>query len=326
VSHDHGDEAAQVSADLVPPIPAMPSVPRSELYPGTPYLLADSTLRYNLGWQDHRKPGPSFVVTRNSRLGAIRIVERFPLTEQGWTGAWRTLSGRDARAAVALAAQLAKREAGRREADALAALDGESLCCLWRVTFNGGSGAVPLAKGKPYDVRFLADRIMVSAPRSGNAIVEVPYQDVETVEVSGTNPSRSPGELTALIAAFGLLGALLGFLVLGLLGLFLGAVIFGLVAAMVGAASTKIETVVRIRAADAELYFVDTQKRQDALRVALSEPLRAIGKAHAGQDEPAQPTPESISDRLSKLAALLQQGLITRDEFEHLKAKLIAES
>ena len=33
-----------------------------------------------------------------------------------------------------------------------------------------------------------------------------------------------------------------------------------------------------------------------------------------------------IPDQLSKLASLLQQGMITRDEFEHLKAKLIAKS
>jgi hypothetical protein len=325
VSHDRGEEAAQVSADLLPSIPAMPSVPHAQLYSGTPYLLADSTLRHNLGWQDHRKAGPSFVVTRLGRFMAIRTVERFPLTEQGWASAWQALSGLDHSAAAAIAARLAKREAGRRAADALAALAGESLCCL-RVTFNGGSGEVPLAKGQAYDVRFLGDRIMVCPPSSASVLVELPYQDVETVEVSGSSPGRSPGELLGLTAAVALLGALLGFLVLGLLGLFLGAVIFGLATAALGAGSTKIETIVRIRAANAELYFLDTQKRQDALRVELSEPLRALGNARAARDERAEPTSESISDQLSKLAALLQQGLITRDEFEHLKAKLIAES
>ena len=34
---------------------------------------------------------------------------------------------------------------------------------------------------------------------------------------------------------------------------------------------------------------------------------------------------ESIPDQVSRLASLLQQGLITREEFEHLKARLIAQ-
>lgn len=326
VSNDHGEEAAQVTADLPPPVPAMPSVARHELYAGTPYLLAGSSLRHNLGWQDHRKAGPSFVVTRLSRVGAIKVVERFPLTEQGWAGAWRALSDLDTSAATAVAAPLAGREAGRRAAQALAALDGESLRCLGPMAFNGGSGEVPLAQGQAYDVRFLGDRIMVTLPRSVNPLVEVPYQDVETVEVSGSSPRRSPGELLALASGVALLGALLGWLVLGLLGLFLGALIFGLIAAMVGGASTRIESIVRIRATETELYFLDNQKRPEALRIELSEPLRAIGKTHGAQDEAAATASESISDQLSKLASLLQEGLITRAEFEHLKAKLIAES
>jgi hypothetical protein len=140
---------------------------------------------------------------------------------------------------------------------------------------------------------------------------------------------RPPG-LFAMILGLGLLGAVLGFLVRGLLGLLFGAVIFSFVGALLAAASTKIETIVRIRSEDAEFYFLHTEKGPDALRIELSEPLRAIGNARAGQvgdsDQPAELSSGSISDQLSKLASLLQQDLITRDEFEHLKAKLIAKS
>ena len=97
---------------------------------------------------------------------------------------------------------------------------------------------------------------------------------------------------------------------------------------MVGSA-WKIETIVRLRARDAEFYFLHTEKRPDALRIELSGAMRAIDKAHATQSddpqEPADLASESIPDQLGKLASLLQQGLITRDEFEHLKAKLIAQ-
>lgn len=100
---------------------------------------------------------------------------------------------------------------------------------------------------------------------------------------------------------------------------------------------TKIDTIVCIRGNDAELYFLHHQKRPDALRIELSEPLRAIGAASAAKtdtpsapdqadspDERADAAPESVPDQLSKLASLLQQELITREEFEQLKARLIA--
>jgi hypothetical protein len=330
VSHDGSQEAPQVSAGLLPSIPAMPSVPRAELHHGRPNLLLESGLRHSLGWQDHRKAGPSFVAVRLSQLDRVKVKERFPLTEQGWAAAWRALSGLDAGAPAAIAARLAQMEARRRGAAALVALDAESLRCLRYVTFNGGAGGAPLTKGRAYEMRFLADRIMVCSPRSAEAIVEVPYRDVETVEVSGSSSGMSSGEVAALILALGLLGALLGLFILGLLGFLLGAAVFGLAGALVAAASSKIETIVRLRGRDAELYFLHTAKTPDALRIELSEPLRAIENARAAQagdlDEPTDLARGSIPDQLSKLASLLQQDLITRDEFEHLKAKLIATS
>jgi len=190
---------------------------------------------------------------------------------------------------------------------------------------------VHLAKGQAYDLRFLGDRIMVCRPRLVDAVVVVPYLDVETVEVSGPGlVSKPPGEVFAVILALGLAGGLLGLVVLGLLGLFLGAVLFGLVGALVGAASTKMETIVRIRGRDTKFYFLHARMRPDAVRVGLSEPLGAIANARNAQaadsGELAEPASGSISDQLSKLASLLQHGLITREEFEHLKARLIAES
>jgi len=335
VSHDGSQKVPQASAGLAPSAPEMPSVAPADLYSGTPNLLRASGVRHSLGWQDDRKAGPSFVVVRLSRLDNIKVIERFPLTEQGWATAWRALAALDAEAAVAVGARLARREAGRRGAAALDALDAGSLCCLRYVIFNGGSGTAPLTKGQAYDLRFLSDRIMISPRRSADAIVEVPYRDVETVEVSQSSPGRSPGELAVLILAVALLGALLGLFILGLVGALFGALVFGSVGAMIGAASGKIETIVRFRGPDAEFYFVIAGKRADALRIELSEPLRAIENARAApvsetqpddSDGPADLATGSIPDQLTKLASLLQQGLITRDEFERLKAKLIADS
>src|SRR5262245_34741460 len=316
---------------MKPPIPAMPGVREADLFRGRPYLLLEAGLRHSLGWQDNRRAGPGFVVARLNRLGPPKVTERFPLTEAGWASAWQALSGRDADAAAAIAATLATREASTRADAALSTLDASSLRHLRWVTFSGGYGGVPLARGRIYDMRFLSDQIVVCRPGSADAIVAVPYSDVETVEVGGPGQvSMSPGTVLAVILALGLLGAVLGLIIHRLVGLLLGAIILGFLGALLCAGQTKIETIVRIRASDLELYFLHTATRPDALRVELSEALRAIATSRverAGDSrETAEPGSGSISDQLSKLASLLQQDLITRDEFEHLKASLIAKS
>ena len=99
----------QAEAGPLPSIPAMPVVPRSELWRDTPYLLSYS-LHHCVGWQDDRKAGPAFVVARRTRLDSMKVTERFPLTAQGWADAWQVLAGRDAAAATAIGVVLSERE------------------------------------------------------------------------------------------------------------------------------------------------------------------------------------------------------------------------
>ena len=120
MSHDGPQETRQDGVALSP-TPAMPSVPRSELYRGQPRLLLDSGVRHSLGWQDNRKAGPSFVITRPSSV-RVKVAERFPLTETGWANAWQALVRCDPGAAEAIAAVLAKREAASRAAAAMTSL------------------------------------------------------------------------------------------------------------------------------------------------------------------------------------------------------------
>jgi hypothetical protein len=306
----------------------MPSVPRDQLYRGTPYLLMEG-LRHSLGWQDVRRAGPYFVVTVRRPGGSIKVLQRFPLSEQGWTEAWQALSRLDAGAAAAIEVRLGKREASRREAEALAALDARSLCYLRSVSFDGGSHSGSLTKAERYDLRFQVDRIMVCSVGLTQAFVELPYAEVEAVEVSET-ANQPTGVLLGLISGFGLIGAVLGFLVFRLPGLLLGAVVFGLVGGLIAAAASRSPTLVRVLGRDAEFQFLEPVKSPDDVRRELSEPLMAIRRANAAHPvkstKPAEPGSDSVADQLTKLASLLQQNLITRDEFEHLKAKAIAES
>jgi hypothetical protein len=330
VSDSASEPAPQAGGGMPASIPAMPSVPAGTVYRGSPDLLVNYDVHYSLGWQDHRKAGPSFVLVQ-LRWFRRAVKARFPLTEQGWESAWRALASADPSAAAAVAAKLARQAERDDTVAALAALDQESLCHLRRVTFKGGSGGTPLAKDQAYELRFLGDRSTVSLARRLDAVLSIPYQDVDSVEVSGPGKAgKTQGELMVLILGLGLLGAVLGLLVLGVLGLLLGAVLFGLIGAMAGSASTRVETIIQIRGADADLYFLTAEKEPDALRIELAGVLTAIDTARSAPGDDAkgsavQPS-ASIPDELGKLASLLDQGTITRDEFEHLKAKLIASA
>ena len=328
VSDSGSDPARQADGGMPTSIPAMPSVAPGMVYRGSPELLVDYDVHYSLGWQDRRKDGPSFVLVRTRWFGGP-VKARFPLTEQGWEDAWQALSSADPSAAAAVAAKLARQAERDNTAAALAALDQESLCYLPRVTFKGGSGGSPLEQDHVYILRFLGDQITVGLPRQLNAVLSIPYRDVDSVEVSGPGKvGKQLSQVLVLILGLGLLGAVLGLIVLGLAGLLLGAVLFGLIGALAGSASTTVESIVRIRAVDADLYFVNAEKEPDALRIELAAALTVIdgarGAPRADDKASAVLPSDSIPDQLGKLASLLEQGTITRDEFEHLKAKLIA--
>lgn len=66
------------------------------------------------------------------------------------------------------------------------------------------------------------------------------------------------------------------------------------------------------------------------MRAELAEPLKTITGARtarqSGSGELAAQASGSIPDQLSKLASLLADGLLSREEFELLKAKVIARS
>ena len=81
--------------------PAMPALPPGSLW-RSPKLFPVTGQRYTIGWQDSKKAGPCFLVVRTSVFGE-KIVDRFPLTQDGWSRAWAALVKLDVRAARAVA-------------------------------------------------------------------------------------------------------------------------------------------------------------------------------------------------------------------------------
>ena len=93
--------------------PAVPDVDPAALKHRDPVLLADNgSLSHGVGWQRQRGSGGArFVVCKISFMGTIRVIERYPLTEEGWASAWSSLVRMDPGAARAILARLAARNA-----------------------------------------------------------------------------------------------------------------------------------------------------------------------------------------------------------------------
>jgi uncharacterized protein YbjQ (UPF0145 family) len=112
---DSGDSAIPGSQhlriDTGSPVPAMPVIRDHEKHAGVPHPLSHGTPRV-IGWEFNppASGGPQFVIIAWSVMGGLKVLERFPLTEEGWRGAWQALS-RDPRAAEDAAAILAARAA-----------------------------------------------------------------------------------------------------------------------------------------------------------------------------------------------------------------------
>jgi hypothetical protein len=314
---------ATPGSDAVLQSPAMPDVPDSELYRGSPRLLRSSDVRHSIGWQDHRTAGPGFVVVRLPSLGAVKVVSRFPLTPEGWDSAWRALAALDADAATTISITLAARAERRRWAELASNTVG-----LWSMTYDGGSGGASLTRGQAYDLRFRDERLTICLPAAGAVLVGLAYKDIEAVDVDGGDRGQSSAAIIGVLSAVALGGALIGYIIYGLLGLFLGALLLGLMAGAAMALANTARAILRLRGPDSEFFFSKAGQDPDALRIALSEPLVAIARARSGeQPAPAEPAPAAgtIPDQLTKLASLLADGLLSREEFEQLKARVIAQ-
>jgi len=296
----------------------MPVILPHELDPDhtAPHILAHSGWQHCLGWQARpaRKGGATYILARRTRLDDIKILERYPLTEDGWAQAWQALISLDAASAEQVLEMLEDRCAAQRAHIVARELAANSLAYLPDVIFMGGyAPSAEFTVGSPYGLRFVQDRLVVLPGRRAGApildvLAEVLYSDIEAIDVGGPGLVKklSPGQQAGLAAAFGVLG---------------GLVAYG---------ATKIKTVVQIQAAGCELFFLHQWTEPDALRIELSRGLGAIRQAQADRAQlaerrDAQRLP-SLVDELGKLASMLDNGLLTRQEFDHLKAKLIADS
>jgi hypothetical protein len=84
--------------------------------------------------------------------------------------------------------------------------------------------------------------------------------------------------------------------------------------------------VVRLRVPRGDLYFLDSATVPGALRIQLARPLGEIRQARAAKADSAghASIAAGMVAELKELGSMLEAGLITREEFDRLKTKLLA--
>jgi serine/threonine-protein kinase len=104
-------------------VPARPVIKAAERWSASPFGVGNKG-RYTIGWQyfEAKNGGPCFLTLRRDALGFLKIVDRFPLTDEGWSSAWRSFMTLDPAAGELVRHALAGRATSRgdgpgREAD-----------------------------------------------------------------------------------------------------------------------------------------------------------------------------------------------------------------
>jgi hypothetical protein len=225
------------------------------------------------------------------------------------------------------AADRARQEAAG-ETPELIALDVESLAPVHGVTLLGGYAPdADMLVGHQYDIRFREERLAIHEHRRPGLILELPYASIEAVDIGGPGLVTSRGMLTGRRFAA----------IVALEGLATAAVLSSLTI------RTTIKTVIRVQSADAELFLLYTEQTPQDLRIYLSRPLaefraarEAAAREAAAREAAASPPPGPAAapppgaasgaaqvENLARLAAMLEAGLLTRAEFDTLKANLL---
>jgi hypothetical protein len=302
------EPAAEGLAETASSVPVRPVVNFYE-WTDLPWLMIDDK-HLSVGWHNRpdKKGGPCYLVGRSGLTGGTKVVERFPFTEQGWSKAWRFLMRQDKTLAPRIRAELAKRAAAEQARAELVVLDASALANLLGVIFLGGYAAdITLTAGQSYDLRFFSDQLGITESRQTTMLASIAYGEVEALEIGGPGVVNrlSRGQQAGLTLALGVLGAAIAY------------------------TDTKIQTIIRVQVPGGELHFLCTTAMPDAVRVQLSRPLGAIREARASKESLTTPHSERAAaavGELSRLASLLETGLLTREEFDRLKTQLLAGS
>lgn len=274
-------EAAGVRAET----PGMPAV--SDTLWRSPNLIPVTGQRYTLGWQDAKKGGPCFLVARIGVMGE-KVLDRFPLTEDGWVGAWSALVKLDIGAAQAVAEILQE----RRAAHATQTAEAERQAQVYEAFTAAGGGSVfsalrvqvLAAEGEVYTIGY-SD----AAAKADSSRLLGHLAGAQAVVTDGSQ-SWSPGRAM--------------FLPIGLAAL---------------ATKTKADAVVVFT--DGSVYTISLDGN-NAVREAQKQAVQFNALAAASSPAATERGSDPAA-KLRKLEELRDAGLLTQDEYETKRAEVI---
>lgn len=95
-------------------VPVRPGIRSDERWPDSPFALVEGD-RFSIGWQflPPQAGGPCFATLRRNAFGMLKIVQRYPLTDEGWFRAWQSLMTLDPAMAERAYQALARRAKAR---------------------------------------------------------------------------------------------------------------------------------------------------------------------------------------------------------------------
>ena len=154
-------------------------------------------------------------------------------------------------------------------------------------------------------------------------LAAVPYPEIEAVAIGGPGLVESGGGFSG--------GSVSGST--NIVDAVVGAVSSKAIAKALNSLTSRINirTILQIQGDKCEIFLLHTWITPDDMRIRLSHSIGVIRRARNTAPDTVENLKPSKSftdqiDALSKLASLLDKGLLTRDEFDSMKAKLISES
>jgi putative oligomerization/nucleic acid binding protein len=320
-----------IDRDIFPPYPA---ISPSDLKQILRRMYFEVNCKYYIRYKDQSRQGDAgLVVARISVLNVEKVVsQRFPYTEEGWFSAWRTLAIIDhgdferLREGLYLDSRKYGDRTERQDSHQEPKKSSPVLLLLADLTFlNGYTPCASLMAGSTYDLIFTNDSLQVfDAGAQQRALAKLNYNTFIDVQATGpgliksTNPFVDP--------AGKIIGAAIRNTQPGISGDVLNGAVN--VAVEVTKNRSKIKTILFAQTTDSELFFLYTKTTPDQLRIDLSPTLGRIRKtlasARINRQSEDGPDATSIVKQLMDASLLLDRGLITRDEFEQLKAQLLS--
>jgi len=278
------DEVALARAD----VPAMPVVEPATL-DTYPYLLTSiGGPRYSLGWLKTKKgEGPFFVLVRFGAMDSRKVLDRFPLTQEGWASAWVALGALDAKAAQAVADALRARLAERAERERRGQVFELFAQAGQRTVFQALGVQVMSGGSTVYTIGFHSDGMRANSSRPLG-----PLAGAEAMVTDGAQ-AWSPGRAM--------------FLPIGLTGL-----------------ATKTKADAAVVFSDGTVHMVPLDGN-NAVREAQKQVVQF--NALAGASSPRAENTRTDSDpaaRLRKLQELRDADLLTQEEYEAKRIDIIA--